>query len=80
MAFDRDKSDERKEWIRRSENEITNEDDGKTEISYQEFVDGQLMQFGMVDLKRYPKQGRPTRKFLQLSRNGNSCQKKPRKN
>ncbi|CCD73199.1 Putative DNA topoisomerase 2, mitochondrial [Caenorhabditis elegans] len=52
MAFDRDKSDERKEWIRRSENEITNEDDGKTEISYQEFVDGQLMQFGMVDLKR----------------------------
>ncbi|CAL2037546.1 unnamed protein product [Caenorhabditis brenneri] len=51
MVFDREKTDERKEWIRKSENSLE-EDTDKTEISYEEFVDGQLMQFGMVDLKR----------------------------
>ena len=52
MAFDREKSDERKEWIRGSKRLESLVDDGKTELSYKEFIDGQLMQFGMVDLKR----------------------------
>lgn len=52
MVFDREKSDERKQWIRRSEGSSPSEDDGKTELSYEEFVDSQLMQFGMIDLKR----------------------------
>ncbi|CAO4369729.1 unnamed protein product [Caenorhabditis nigoni] len=52
MAFDREKSDERKRWIRGSEEDSTTEDVEKTELNYEEFVNSQLMQFGMADLKR----------------------------
>ncbi|PIC43081.1 hypothetical protein B9Z55_009958 [Caenorhabditis nigoni] len=52
MAFDREKSDERKRWIRGSEEDSATEDVEKTELNYEEFVNSQLMQFGMADLKR----------------------------
>ncbi|ULU00519.1 hypothetical protein L3Y34_001170 [Caenorhabditis briggsae] len=52
MAFDREKSDERKRWIRGSDEVSTTEDVEKTELNYEEFVNSQLMQFGMADLKR----------------------------
>ncbi|CAI5446227.1 unnamed protein product [Caenorhabditis angaria] len=54
MAFDREKSDDRKEWIKKysdsekSEKEINN----NNLISYKEFVDEDLMKFGIVDLRR----------------------------
>uniref|UniRef100_A0A1I7TBE0 DNA topoisomerase 2 n=1 Tax=Caenorhabditis tropicalis TaxID=1561998 RepID=A0A1I7TBE0_9PELO len=54
MVFDRERSDERKIWIRKFEENVAEdpEIDAKNEISYEEFVDGQLMEFGMIDLKR----------------------------
>uniref|UniRef100_A0A8R1HV81 DNA topoisomerase 2 n=2 Tax=Caenorhabditis japonica TaxID=281687 RepID=A0A8R1HV81_CAEJA len=54
MAFDREKTEERKSWIQslgtlNGSNELAEE---KQQMSYKEFVDGELMQFGMADLRR----------------------------
>ncbi|CAI2349655.1 unnamed protein product [Caenorhabditis sp. 36 PRJEB53466] len=50
MVFDREKTEERKEWIRAARS--TEADNLDTEMSYKEFVDGELMQFGTADLRR----------------------------
>lgn len=52
MAFDRDKTEERKAWIRGFKEDSESEDLDPTDISYQQFVDKELMRFGMVDLRR----------------------------